>query len=46
MQLAGALGCIILDNGSCESFNQKCLPGSTKDAGEYFGDIDPPNLWY
>lgn len=45
-QSAGAIACIIIDNGKCTSFDQKCMPGSDKSKGQYFADVDPPKAWY
>lgn len=45
-QLAGAVGCIIIDSGKCSQFDQRCLPGSDKSRGEYFAETDPPKSWY
>jgi hypothetical protein len=41
-QNAGAIACIIIDDGKCTSFDQKCMPGSDKSKGEYFAEVDPP----
>lgn len=45
VQSAGAIGCIVLDAGNCIDFDQKCFPGSHKERGEFFGEVDPPKAW-
>ena len=45
VQMAGAIGCVILDAGKCVDFDQKCFPGSHKNRGEYFGEVDPLKAW-
>ena len=45
MQSAGVIGCIVVDTGKCVDFDQKCFPGSHKERGEYFGEVDPPKAW-
>ena len=46
VQSAGAVGCIIIDNGRCKNYDQKCFPGSDKSRGEYFAVIDHPKSWF
>ncbi len=45
VQMAGAVGCIVIDSGRCSEYNQKCFPGSEKGRGELFGEVDPPRAW-
>jgi len=44
-QASGAIGAVVVDSGACTGFNQQCLPGSDKDKGELFAEIDPPKSW-
>lgn len=46
VQRAGAIACIILDNGICREFDQHCVPGSDKKKGDRFAVSDHPVDWY
>ena len=36
---------VVIDNGKCNAFDQKCFPGSDKEKGELFAAIDTPKNW-
>ena len=44
-QRSGAVACIVIDNGKCTAFDQKCIPGSDRNRGQYFAEIDPSKAW-
>lgn len=45
-QAAGAIACVIVDNGFCShDFDQTCIPGADKKRGERFSQIDNPDAW-
>ena len=44
-QNLGALAMVVIDNGKCNAFDQKCFPGSDKEKGELFAAIDTPKNW-
>jgi len=44
-QRAGAIAVIVLDDGQCEAFDQRCMPGSDKKHGERFASEDVPGTW-
>lgn len=43
-QVAGALALIIVDDGTCKSFDQSCVPGSSQPEG--FAASDLESAWY
>lgn len=43
--MAGAVGVIIVDDGTCTKFNQACVPGSSKVSGEGFAAADIEKAW-
>lgn len=45
VQKNGAIACLILDDGHCQEFNQKCIPGSDKSNGDRFASSDLPHIW-
>jgi hypothetical protein len=46
VQRAGAIACVILDNGIClNEFDQHCIPGSDKRKGDRFAVSDNPIEW-
>lgn len=45
-QKAGAIACVVLDDGHCQKFDQKCIPGSSKVHGERFAVVDDPKAWW
>jgi hypothetical protein len=46
LQAQGALGVILVDNGSCNAYDQKCFPGADKSRDEGFAAQDDHSLWY
>ena len=45
-QAAGALGVIVFDQeGKCEHYDQRCIPGADKGHGELFAALDVPEPW-
>lgn len=42
---AGAVGVILVDDGRCTTFNQKCMPGADKVRDEGFAALDIPQMW-
>jgi hypothetical protein len=46
VQRAGAIACIVLDNGICHDFDQHCVPGSDMKKGDRFAVSDNPVEWY
>ena len=46
LQLAGAIGVIVVDDGNCSGFDQLCFPGSDRKFGEGFASHDAEVLWY
>jgi hypothetical protein len=47
VQYHGAIGCIVVDDGSCSryGYDQRCLPGADKTRGEGWGRHDVPDAW-
>ena len=45
-QKAGALALVIVDDGSCTSFDQICIPGADKSFDEGFAIRDDPKRWH
>lgn len=45
VQLAGAIGVIVVDNGDCLDFDQMCFPGSDHKFGDGFASHDAEDLW-
>lgn len=45
IQAAGAIGVIIVDDGKCTKFDQKCMPGADKSRGEGFAALDLEKQW-
>ena len=43
--MAGAVGLIIVDDGTCRKFDQACVPGSSKDSGDGFAAADLEKAW-
>ncbi len=46
VQRVGAIACLVLDNGPCEEFDQRCVPGSDKVKGDRFAVTDDPEEWW
>ncbi len=46
IQNAGAAALVVVDNGSCRGYDQRCLPGATKARREGFGAMDVKAHWY
>lgn len=44
-QQEGAIACVVLDDGQCAEFDQKCMPGSSRSHGERFAVVDDPKVW-
>ena len=44
-QSAGAIGIVLVDNGRCTTYDQKCIPGADKKRGEYFAQLDKASFW-
>lgn len=45
-QYGGAVAVIIMDDGSCDEYDQRCIPGSTKSYGEGFARLDSSIEWH
>ena len=45
IESTGAIGVVIVDNGSCNDYNQRCLPGANKNLGEGFARLDSSLHW-
>jgi hypothetical protein len=45
IQAAGAIGVIVVDDGNCTKFDQKCMPGADKSRGEGFAALDIEKQW-
>lgn len=44
-QQFGALALIVVDDGQCARYDQRCLPGADKSAGEGYAIEDIPAKW-
>lgn len=45
LQNAGAIALVVVDDGRCESYDQRCLPGANREQGEGFAVVDVPAHW-
>jgi hypothetical protein len=45
LQVAGAVGVIVADDGRCETYDQACAPGATKADGEFWACHDMQDPW-
>ena len=44
-QGAGAIAVIFVDNSECDDFDQYCILGSSKEEGDFWGEMDVPSAW-
>lgn len=44
-QQAGAVALVVVDDGRCTEYDQRCIPGATKALGEGFAAQDIPFYW-
>jgi hypothetical protein len=45
VQYYGAIGCVVIDDGRCSDYSQRCLPGADKKHGEGWGKHDLAEPW-
>ena len=45
LQAAGAIGVLIVDDGRCQAFDQRCMPGAEKKHKEKFAIYDDSGPW-
>lgn len=44
-QRAGAIALLVIDEGQCNKYDQRCLPGANKRNKEGFGILDVKSHW-
>jgi hypothetical protein len=44
-QRAGAIALLVIDEGQCKKYDQRCLPGANKLSKEGFGILDLKSHW-